>query len=128
MFHTSQQQDKRKDARYDDFARALMPELTAFHAVLIDVSETGCRVKFSSHIEIDYERTYTLQIEPACRDGILPFALEVQAVWSMITDGEVETGFAITFMPDEPQFKKYLALLKQNALDSDELFLQEICQ
>lgn len=121
------QEEQRTVVRYEDFARINAPDICIFPGVLVDVSETGCRVRFPVSITLDYEMEYVLVVQPSCKQGLQPFNLTVKPVWLDNVHDASEAGFSIICSSDFRRMSRYLEVLERDSVDSDELFLQELC-
>lgn len=119
--------EKRNDGRYKDYARIDAPELCVLPGMLLDISKTGCRVKFPVPVEINEENECELNIQPSCRQGLKPFSLTVRPVWTEEAEDNNEAGFSIIGASDTRRLSSYLNVLHQASLDSDELLLKELC-
>ena len=119
--------EKRSGGRYKDFARIDAPELCVLPGMLLDISKTGCRVKFPVPVHINKEDECELNIQPSCRQGLKPFSLTVRPVWADQPEDNNEAGFSIVGTSDFRRLSNYLDVLHEATVDSDELLLQELC-
>jgi hypothetical protein len=113
--------ENRQMPRYQDFARARIQEMCQLPGYLEDVSRNGCKVRFSHVNDIDTDREYTLQIQPAPKSGIAEFSLVVQPQWVRRNGDTVDVGFSVLHSPGIRQFSRYVEHLE----DLEAVALQE---
>ena len=65
----------RREERYVEIGRVDAPDICLFSGVLIDISLSGCKVRFPMNLEIDEEGDYELKIQSARKDFSVPFSL-----------------------------------------------------
>ena len=119
--------EHRTNVRYEDFARITCPEICFLQGVLLDVSESGCKIRFPVTVDIDYDKDYEVTIQPSCKAGLSPFTIVVHPVWEDDSKETPEVGFVILHSPGIPSLIKYLEILHNLSLDSEGLLLQELC-
>lgn len=121
-------QEHRATVRYEDFARIQAPDVCVFPGVLIDISDSGCRVRFPASVSLDTEGVYEINVVPSCKLGLQPFGMTVQPVWADDGADASEIGFEILSVTDSRHFDRYLEVLHDSSIDSDELLLQNLCR
>ncbi len=104
--------EKRKDPRFDDIARVDIPELCVFAGILVDISQLGCKVRFSAEIEPDMESDYELKITPAGKNSSESFLLIGHPMWKSIDSGSSEIGFRILRSPGTRKLEQHVKNLK----------------
>lgn len=121
-----QRDENRAQIRYEDCARVQAPNICSCPGVLVDISETGCRVRFPVPIEVQDFIEYELNIQPTCKQGLSPFSLTVRAIWVDKINDSFEAGFSIIFVSESRHLKDYISALENSLIDSDELLIQKL--
>ena len=119
--------EQRNNVRYEDFARITCPDICFLQGVLLDISESGCKIRFPVPVTVDYDKDYEITIQPSCKFGLNPFSTVIHPVWENDSSETPEVGFVILQSPGIPSLLKYLEILHNLSLDSEGLLLQELC-
>jgi hypothetical protein len=106
--------EKRQDPRFDDIARVDIPDLCIFPGILVDISQLGCKVRFSTELDPDMESDYELKITPAGKNSSEGFVLIVHPMWKNVTSGSSEIGFRILRSPGTRQLIQHVKNLQVN--------------
>lgn len=122
--------EKRRDPRFEDVARVDIPDLCIFPGVLIDISQLGCKVRFSAELEPDMESDYELKITPAGKNSSEGFVLIVHPMWKSIDSGSSEIGFRILRSPGTRQLVQHVKNLQadQDLYDADKKMMDGVWQ
>jgi hypothetical protein len=103
--------ENRKNIRYPTPARAIISEVSDSHALLKDLSVTGCCVEYTMFVDIKPETHYKVRILPDSISRIDPFDLQAESRWVHVNDYSCEVGFAITVSPKGREFQRYVDYL-----------------
>ena len=110
----------RKAQRFVEIGRVDAPDFCLFSGVLIDISLTGCKVKFPTNLEIDCECEYELKVHCARKEFSEPFSLIANVSWFKNSDSACEVGFNIIRSPSTREFEKLIKSLEEEKLALDE--------
>ncbi len=122
--------EKRKDPRFDDIARVDIPELSIFPGILVDISQLGCKVRFSVALEPDMDSDYELKITPAGKNSSEGFILIVHPMWKNIESGSSEIGFRILRSPGTRQLVQHVRNLQadKELYDAEQNIMDRVWQ
>ncbi len=119
--------EHRVGKRYEDFARIEAPGLCVLPGVLVNISKTGCRVRFPIPVESSKNSLCELNIQPCCKAGLKPFSVTAKQVWKDSEAPASELGFSFVNSMEPLKLKSYLDVLSESSLDPEEELLQELC-
>ena len=103
--------EKRRNIRYESFAKAIVENISEEEALLMDISVTGCRIKTANFAEIKPRKHYRITIIPEKDSEVELFFLDVEAKWVGTEVDYYEFGFSITRSPEGMQFERYIDYL-----------------
>lgn len=100
----------RQHPRFPSLARA---RLNVAHAegLLKDLSVTGCRLEFSSTLDVHSGQSCSLHILPEAVSQIGPFDIEAEVRWTRADADSLEIGLAILVSPKGKAFQRYVDYL-----------------
>ena len=118
----------RKSTRFVEIGRVDAPDVCLFSGVLIDISSTGCKVKFPTNLELDTDCEYELKIICARKEFSTPFILIAHALWIKNMDNSCEIGFNIIRSPSTRDFEKFISSLEEekSILDEENQLLENL--
>ena len=119
--------ENRVGKRYEDFARIEAPELCVLPGVLVNISKTGCRVRFPIPVENKTNSIFELNIFPCCKKDLKPFCVSAKPIWKDCEQTNSEFGFSFVNSMEKTKLKNYLEVLKKSSLDLEDELLQELC-
>jgi len=103
--------EQRKNSRFLTTARATIKELSEEEFQLKDLSITGCRIEYSSDVEISLNTRFSIRIIPEKETKIHPFLITAESKWIGVSGKLYEAGFMITESPKGKQFQNYVDYL-----------------
>ena len=103
--------EKRKNSRFQSFAKVIIKEFGKEEFQLKDLSITGCRIEYPLDVEILLDTRFSLKIIPEKEAKIHPFSIIGEARWIRVSSTSCEAGFLITDSPRGKQFKSYVDYL-----------------
>ena len=111
----------RKTPRFVEIGRVDAPDISPFSGVLVDISESGCKVRFPITLEVDMDCEYELKIMCARKEFSAPFSLIANATWVKNSENSCEVGFKIIRSPSTHNFEKFIKVLaEEKAMDDAE--------
>ncbi len=119
--------EHRVGERYADFARIEAPELCVLPGVLVNISKTGCCVRFPIPVESRQDSLCEIRIQPCCKAGLKPFRVMAKQIWKICGAPNSELGFSFVNSMDPARLKNYLDVLRKDSFDPEEELLQELC-
>lgn len=123
------QVEQRRNARFADIGRVEAPEICVFPGILVDISRTGFRVRFSAVVELDMDAEYEFKVKLTRKNFIQEFILIGSPRWIKHTHDSTEAGFYMLHSPKMHQFMQYIQTLENAEAEktADERMLQSIC-
>ena len=103
--------ESRKSKRYRTIAKARIPELFGEEVWLKDISVTGCCVEATMFVDVQQNKSYTIEIAPESASGVEHFGITAVARWSRASGDSYEVVFLITASPKGKQFQRYVDYL-----------------
>ncbi|NLM00299.1 MAG: PilZ domain-containing protein [Treponema sp.] len=121
--------ENRKHMRYEDVARIEAPDICIFPGVLVDVSEQGCKVRFSVPVSVDMDNDYELKLYPTHKSSVCSFVLIGHPVWNKTTTTYSEMGFKILHSPGKKHFLEYISNLVayENEIEEENISYSRLC-
>ena len=118
--------DSRQAPRFVEIGRVDAPEICLFSGVLVDISESGCRVRFPAILEIDTDCDYEIKITCARKEFTSPFILIANVSWLNNLENSCEVGFRIIRSPSTREFHSFIkSLEEENRLLEEEKALMQ---
>ncbi|MBO5136948.1 MAG: PilZ domain-containing protein [Spirochaetaceae bacterium] len=106
--------ERRRQPRFKVIAKVKADELCIFPGTLLDVSSTGCKIRFPISVTVDMEKEYQLKIK-ICQNKITKELFLIgQPVYSSVEETS-EIGFVFLRSPDSRQLDSYIQSFQSDA-------------
>lgn len=106
--------ERRRQPRFKVIAKVEADELCIFPGTLLDVSSTGCKIRFPISVTVDMDKEYQLKIK-ICQSKITKELLLIgQPVYSNGEESS-EIGFVFLRSPDSRQLDSYIQSVQSDA-------------
>jgi hypothetical protein len=90
---------KRKGIRYRSHALVSIPDAVEEHALLRDISVSGCRIEYEKQVDLKLHNMYILHVFPETNSKLEKFELLVESRWNRLKNNACEVGFKIISAP-----------------------------
>ena len=120
------QNEKRHQPRFDAIGRVEAKEICIFPGTLLNISSTGCRVRFPNNVIIDTEEEYELKIT-FCQNSETKEMILLGQPMNEIFGSTSEIGFKLLRSPDSKMLESFIESFKseQEELDDDYIYHAE---
>lgn len=99
---------ERKDERFSETGKVLVPDLCIFPGLLIDISAGGCRIRFPTPIDPNTDFDYQASFVIAWKSLQAPFVLILQPRWKKTQASGTEIGFEVLHSPGTKHLISYI--------------------
>lgn len=99
---------ERKNERFFETGKVFVPGLCIFPGFLVDISASGCRLRFPAPIAPDEESDYQASFALAWKTSPAPFVLILQPRWKKAQASETEIGFEVLHSPGTKHLISYI--------------------
>ena len=99
---------QRKKERFLEAGKVSVPELCMFAGFLVDISESGCRIKFPIPVEADNERGYEASFSLSWNISLEPIVLILQPKWKKDGGSGSEIGFEFLHSPGKKMLLSHI--------------------
>lgn len=99
---------QRKNERFFETGKVLVPDLCIFPGFLVDISAGGCKVRFPAPIDPDREHDYQASFALAWKTSTAPFVLILQPRWKKKQASGTEIGFEVLRSPGTKHLVSYI--------------------
>lgn len=106
---------ERKTHRFREAGKVSVPELCIFPGLLIDISSSGCCIRFPAVIEPDMDSDYEASFFLSSKSPQHPVVLIVQPKWKKPADSATEIGFEFLHSPGTKNLTQYIQDLSKAA-------------
>ena len=120
------QNEKRHQPRFDAIGRVEAKEICIFPGTLINISSTGCRIRFPINVTIDTDEEYELKITFCQNSETKEMILLGQPV-NELEGSSPEIGFKLLRSPDSKMLESLIEsfMSEQEELDEDYIYNTE---
>jgi len=118
----------RKDKRFSDIGKVNCSALCIFSGVLLDVSLTGCCVRFPAVLSPDQDQDYELSISLFNKTAVQPFLFISHVQWIRSSNDTTEIGFRFMHSRGTKALGEYLAQVsakEESELEGHNSFKEE---
>ena len=106
---------ERKTHRFREAGKVSIPELCIFPGLLIDISSSGCCIRFPAVVEPDMDSDYEASFVLSSKSPQHPIVLIVQPKWKKTADSATEIGFEFLHSPGTKNLAQYIQELSEAA-------------
>ncbi len=118
------QNEKRRQPRFSAIGRVEADDICVFPGTLVNISSTGCRIRFPIQVTIDKEKEYELKVKFSQNSVTKEMLLIGQPVYAK-NEIASEIGFKLLRSPGSRILESYIeSFMMEIAMEQDDCFVE----